>query len=127
MILLKYHKRIIHLIIESFVLFIGGVFISSHINSLFVEFDEDIFNNNDNKYKYWYLLFEIFIQFSLLLFIAVLFKDNLKDFLANLLDHSKKNVSLLSNIPFTPALFSYQTSLIKKLYFLLENFTPFNI
>ena len=122
MILLKYHKRVIHLIIESFVLFVGGVFISSHINSLFVEFDEEIFNNNDNKYKYWYLLFEIFIQLTLLLFVAVLFKDNLKNFLANLLDHSKKNVSLLSNIPFTPALFSYQTSLIKKLHFLLENF-----
>ena len=65
----NYYKRIIQLIIESFVLFIGGVFISSYINNLFIEFDEEIFNKNDNKYKYWYLLFEIFIQLTLLLFL----------------------------------------------------------
>lgn len=117
---LNYRKKVIHLIIESYILFIGGGFISYYVNSIFDDFDENIFNKNNNKYKFKYLVIEIFIQVILLLFFAVILKDSVKYTLINLINHDIKNVSMLSNLSFTPALFSYQANLLNKLKFVVK-------
>lgn len=117
---LNYRKKVIHLIIESYILFIGGGFISYYVNSIFDDFDENIFNKNNNKHKFKYLVIEIFIQVILLLFFAVIFKDSVKYTLINLINHDIKNVSMLSNLSFTPALFSYQVNLLNKLKFVVK-------
>ena len=102
----NYKKKLLHLIIESYLLFVGGIFISYYVNKLFDPFDEVQFKKDENKLKYWYLLFEIFIQITLLLFFAVIFKDVIKNVLMSLLKHNVSNVSMLSNISYTPALFT---------------------
>jgi hypothetical protein len=116
----NYKKKLLHLIIESYLLFIGGIFISYYVNKLFDPFDEVQFKKDENKLKYWYLLFEIFIQITLLLFFAVIFKDVIKNVLMNLLKHNVSNVSMLSNISYTPALFIYQLNLMNKLRFIFK-------
>ena len=119
---LNYKKKIIHLTIESYILFIGGIFISYYVSNIFGDFNKDIFNKNDNKLKYWYLLFEIFIQLTLLLFFSVIFKDSVKFTLVKIINHDIKNVSMLSNLSYTPALFIYQHNLINKLKFIFNNY-----
>ena len=116
----NYKKKLLHLIIESYLLFIGGIFISYYVNKLFDPFDEVQFKKDENKLKYWYLLFEIFIQITLLLFFAVIFKDVIKNILMSLLKHNVSNVSMLSNISYTPALFIYQLNLMNKLRFIFK-------
>ena len=116
----NYKKKLLHLIIESYLLFVGGIFISYYVNRLFDPFDEVQFKKDENKLKYWYLLFEIFIQITLLLFFAVIFKDVIKNVLMSLLKHNVSNVSMLSNISYTPALFIYQLNLMNKLRFIFK-------
>ena len=116
----NYKKKLLHLIIESYLLFVGGIFISYYVNKLFDPFDEVQFKKDENKLKYWYLLFEIFIQITLLLFFAVIFKDVIKNVLMSLLKHNVSNVSMLSNISYTPALFIYQLNLMNKLRFIFK-------
>lgn len=117
---LNYRKKVIHLIIESYILFIGGGFISYYVNSMFDDFDENIFNKNNNKNKLIYLVIEILIQIILLVFFSVILKDSVKYILINIINHDIKNVSMLSNIPFTTALFSYQANLLNKLKFVVK-------
>ena len=61
-----------------------------------------------------------FIQITLLLFFAVIFKDVIKNVLMSLLKHNVSNVSMLSNISYTPALFIYQLNLMNKLRFIFK-------
>ena len=119
---LNYKKKIIHLIIESYILFIGGIFISYYVSNIFGDFNKDIFNKNENKSKYWYLLIEIFIQLTLLLFFSVIFKDSVKFTLVKIINHNINNVSMLSNLSYTPAIFIYQNNLISKLKFIFKNY-----
>ena len=119
---LNYKKKIIHLIIESYILFIGGIFISYYVSNIFGDFNKDIFNKNENKSKYLNLLIEIFIQLTLLLFFSVKIKDSVKFTLVKIINHNINNVSMLSNLSYTPAIFIYQNNLISKLKFIFKNY-----